>query len=376
MHQNFGARMRKRREEQGIALASIAEQTKIKQSLLDALERDDVSHWPTGLFRRAYIRAYAQAIGLNPDVVVREFLEVYPEPVEEFETALATALATGDRGNSAPPTRLRNIVGSALDSLSRLRRGPAVVVETTHESPRAKLEVHAPEVYVPEVHVPEVPAVHPPEMFAVVAAANDDPLEDVCPPTVNAEPPVAPPPSVQEPPPIVEPVIAAPRVDLVRLADVCAAIAGLGDANDIQPVLNEAARLMDASGLIVWIWDDQTDGLRPALASGYSPRVLTQLPTVRRQADNATAAAFRTATSCIMRGGPHASGALAVPLMTPGGCLGVLALELPNATEQEESVQATASILGAMLALWVSQLPPPEEGWDEREETSQQRRTS
>ena len=367
MHQNFGARMRKRREEQGIALASIAEQTKIKQSLLDALERDDVSHWPTGLFRRAYIRAYAQAIGLNPDVVVREFLEVYPEPVEEFETALATALATGVRGNSAPPTRLRNIVGSALDSLSRLRRGPALAEAPVHQPVRAKFEVT----------VSEVPAVHPPEIFAAVAAANDDPLEDDRAPTASAEPLSAPPISVEEAAPaVVEPVVAAPRVDLVRLADVCTAIAGLGDANDLQPVLNEAARLMDASGLIVWIWDDQTDGLRPALACGYSPRVLTQLPTVRRQADNATAAAFRTATSCIMRGGPHASGALAVPLMTPGGCLGVLALELPNATEQDEAVQAAASILGAMLALWVSQLESSEGGWDEREETSRQRRTS
>ena len=61
--ESFGARLRQRRERQHIALSTIAEQTKIKLSLLEALERDDVSHWPSGIFRRAFIRAYAHAIG-------------------------------------------------------------------------------------------------------------------------------------------------------------------------------------------------------------------------------------------------------------------------------------------------------------------------
>ena len=81
---DIGARLRQRREQQQIALSTIAEQTKIKLSLLDELERDEVAHWPTGIFRRAFIRAYALAIGLDPDVIVREFLERYPDPVEDF----------------------------------------------------------------------------------------------------------------------------------------------------------------------------------------------------------------------------------------------------------------------------------------------------
>jgi cytoskeletal protein RodZ len=61
------------------ALTTIAEKkTRIKLSLLDAQERDDVSQWPSGIFRRAYIRAYAHAIGPDPDVVVREFWRFTP----------------------------------------------------------------------------------------------------------------------------------------------------------------------------------------------------------------------------------------------------------------------------------------------------------
>src|ERR1044072_6379683 len=121
MRESFGARLRLRREQQDVALEAIARQTKIKLSLLEALERDDVSHWPSGIFRRAFIRAYAHAIGLEPDVVVREFLEVYPDPVEVVATVPAM-IAAASPGHDMPPTRLHYLVGNAIDSLSRLRR--------------------------------------------------------------------------------------------------------------------------------------------------------------------------------------------------------------------------------------------------------------
>jgi transcriptional regulator with XRE-family HTH domain len=78
----FGRRLRLERERRTITLASISDNTKISQSLLEGLERDDVSRWPSGIFRRSFIRAYAQAIGLDPDSVAREFLEQFPDPAE------------------------------------------------------------------------------------------------------------------------------------------------------------------------------------------------------------------------------------------------------------------------------------------------------
>ena len=75
----FGARLRTQRERQGISLAAIAESTKIKLSLLDELERGDVSHWPRGLFRRAYLRDYAAAIGAPAEPLVAEFVRLFPE---------------------------------------------------------------------------------------------------------------------------------------------------------------------------------------------------------------------------------------------------------------------------------------------------------
>ena len=75
----LSARLRRERERQGITLESIAASTKISASLFRGLERGDVSRWPSGIFRRSFIRAYATAIGLDPEVVCREFTEQFPE---------------------------------------------------------------------------------------------------------------------------------------------------------------------------------------------------------------------------------------------------------------------------------------------------------
>jgi transcriptional regulator with XRE-family HTH domain len=78
--ESFGRRLRRERERRQIALASIAENSKINESLLRDLERDDVSKWPHGIFRRSFMRAYAQAIGLDVEATMREFLERFPDP--------------------------------------------------------------------------------------------------------------------------------------------------------------------------------------------------------------------------------------------------------------------------------------------------------
>src|SRR3982074_1039907 len=78
----FGNRLRLERERRRITLASIAANTKIGLPLLQGLERGDVSRWPSGIFRRSFIRAYAEAVGLDADAIAREFLEHFRDPAE------------------------------------------------------------------------------------------------------------------------------------------------------------------------------------------------------------------------------------------------------------------------------------------------------
>ena len=85
----FGRRLRDQRERQGVTLEAIAASTKINASLLAALERGDVSAWPGGIFRRAFVRGYATAIGVAPEPVVAEFARLFPEPGTALEAVVA-----------------------------------------------------------------------------------------------------------------------------------------------------------------------------------------------------------------------------------------------------------------------------------------------
>ena len=53
---SLGSRLRYERERRQISLKSIAESTKIGITLLEGLERDDVSRWPSGIFRKSFIQ--------------------------------------------------------------------------------------------------------------------------------------------------------------------------------------------------------------------------------------------------------------------------------------------------------------------------------
>jgi transcriptional regulator with XRE-family HTH domain len=283
MPESFGARLRQQRERQHVEIAAIAERTKIKQSLLEELERDNVSHWPGGIFRRAYIRSYAHAIGLDPEEVVREFVREYPDPSDLQTEAPPAVPGAADRdAPSRPPMRLRYVMETAMGAIGR-RPAPA-----------------------------------------------DRPGPSGDPPS----------------PPL--PADAGP--DLEAAASLCAAFARVAVVDEMTPLLRGVARLLGATGLIIWVWDADGDRLRPVLAHGYPDRVLAQVPALERDADNATAEAFRSGRPCAVESRNPSSGALVIPLMTPSGCSGVLAIELPAGRQQIGWIQPLATIFAAQLA--------------------------
>jgi cytoskeletal protein RodZ len=70
---DFGRTLREARERKGVSLRQIANTTKISIGMLDALERNDVSRLPGGVFSRAFVRSYACEVGLDPDSTLKDF---------------------------------------------------------------------------------------------------------------------------------------------------------------------------------------------------------------------------------------------------------------------------------------------------------------
>jgi cytoskeletal protein RodZ len=74
----FGGRLRDARERRGVSLRQIANATKISVGALEALERNDISRLPGGIFSRAFVRSYAIEVGLDPDATIQDFIAQFP----------------------------------------------------------------------------------------------------------------------------------------------------------------------------------------------------------------------------------------------------------------------------------------------------------
>jgi hypothetical protein len=353
MEPTFGARLRQQREQQQVSLTAIAAATKIKVSLLEALERDDVSQWPKGIFRRAYLRDYARLIGLNPETVVREFLEVYPDPVVDAQTGLPV-------GEAPPPeTRLRRFISAAIPGLRRaaMNEGTANSADAANSTDGDEAEPLASEPFgdpgapgmsLDAPMVAEANDVQPMSTAAVAMVAMAA-MEEAALAVEQLERFTAPPARRSD--------ATAAETALSALAHLCTRLARVLDWRQLQPVLADAAAILDAPGLIVWSWDPRSGVLRPSLAHGYSDAVLSRLQMVRTDAANALAAAFRSGEPCVVEGGDGATGAVVVPLLTPGGCVGVLALELRSGRERLDTVRAFGQILAAQLSTLLDVTP-------------------
>jgi cytoskeletal protein RodZ len=70
----LGQRLKDARERRGLSLRQIATTTKISTVALEALESGDFSRLPGGIYSRAFIRAYAKEVGLDPEEAVRDFV--------------------------------------------------------------------------------------------------------------------------------------------------------------------------------------------------------------------------------------------------------------------------------------------------------------
>jgi cytoskeletal protein RodZ len=82
---NLGSRLKQAREARGIDLRELAAATKISVTALEALERNDYSRLPGGIFGRSFVRAYALAVDLDPDITVEEFVAALEESLRDAE---------------------------------------------------------------------------------------------------------------------------------------------------------------------------------------------------------------------------------------------------------------------------------------------------
>lgn len=87
------ADLRSIRENKGIALADIAEQTKIRVGMLEAIEQGRIKDLPGGIYAINYVRQYARAVGLDEIELRNALIQPSDEASEPRTRDLLVALA-------------------------------------------------------------------------------------------------------------------------------------------------------------------------------------------------------------------------------------------------------------------------------------------
>lgn len=160
---------------------------------------------------------------------------------------------------------------------------------------------------------------------------------------------------------------------LKAAADLATDFGRVRDSQELARLLERAADLIDATGLIVWMGSPTGSDIRPVLTHGYAPQMMARMPPVPRTADNAAAAAYRTGTLQIVLskpGGP--AGAIVAPILGVDGCAGALSAEIRDGGEGSEAVQSLTAIVAAHLAGVLAASPAAEEPAEEQPRTAAQ----
>jgi cytoskeletal protein RodZ len=105
----LGEKLRQAREERGISLSEVAEQTRISPIYLESIDNDDYRNLPGGIFNRGFVKSYAKYVGVDEQEALLDYSRLQNElesaPAEDQQRVYRPEVLTDDRsGSSNAPT--------------------------------------------------------------------------------------------------------------------------------------------------------------------------------------------------------------------------------------------------------------------------------
>ena len=73
----LGETFRLAREEKGQTISQVAEATRMMVQIVEDLEREDFRRIAAPIYGRGFIKLYAEHLGLDPEPLIRDFMEIY-----------------------------------------------------------------------------------------------------------------------------------------------------------------------------------------------------------------------------------------------------------------------------------------------------------
>ena len=76
MPESLGEKLREAREEKGISISEVAEQTRISALYLESIENDDYGPLPGGIFNKGFVKSFAKYVGVDEDEAMLDYARI------------------------------------------------------------------------------------------------------------------------------------------------------------------------------------------------------------------------------------------------------------------------------------------------------------
>lgn len=76
MSETLGEKLRAAREERGISISEVAEQTRISPHYIASIENNDYKTLPGGIFNKGFVKSYGKYLGLNESEVLQDYAKL------------------------------------------------------------------------------------------------------------------------------------------------------------------------------------------------------------------------------------------------------------------------------------------------------------
>lgn len=107
MSLSLGEKLRQAREEKGISVGEVSEQTRISPLYIECIENDDYKPLPGGIFNKGFVKSYAKFIGLDEHEALQDYSRIVAqtEGASDEVRKYKPEVLTDDRaGGSLIPT--------------------------------------------------------------------------------------------------------------------------------------------------------------------------------------------------------------------------------------------------------------------------------
>lgn len=128
---SLGATFKQAREEKGLTVSQVADATRMMVQVVEDLEREDFRRIAAPIYGRGFIKLYAEHLGLDPEPLIRDFMEIYTgsRPPQVVRRPLPELPSTGAEAAQEPEKPVTPAPTPEAPVAAPIAGSPAIPVE-------------------------------------------------------------------------------------------------------------------------------------------------------------------------------------------------------------------------------------------------------